>query len=183
MGYVYKFYFVLAQESVVITLYYHGLCILFYFVSQPENLSSSRYITARRYSMWQSEWVSFWSCESIIFILRETVSHAYFPYYVYKRVMYINFIFISPVRGVASWEVTRIARFFICGIFDVSACFFSQWEKISSGIGVFTMFWVFFGLIIELNIRVGINLKLKSDKSRDHFGECDQKWPQISITE
>jgi hypothetical protein len=31
------------------------------------------------------------------------------------------------------------------------------------------------GLIIELNIRVGINLNLKSDKSRDHFGEHDQK--------
>ena len=31
------------------------------------------------------------------------------------------------------------------------------------------------GLIIELIIRVGINLNLKSDKSRDHFGEHDQK--------
>jgi len=32
-----------------------------------------------------------------------------------------------------------------------------------------------FGLIIELNIRVGINLNLKSDKSCDYFGERDQK--------
>ena len=31
------------------------------------------------------------------------------------------------------------------------------------------------GLIIELNIRFGINLNLKSDKSCDHFGERDQK--------
>ena len=33
----------------------------------------------------------------------------------------------------------------------------------------------FFGLIIELSIRVGINVNLKSDKSCDHFGERDQK--------
>ena len=32
-----------------------------------------------------------------------------------------------------------------------------------------------FGLIIEFNIRVGINLNLKSDKSHDHFGERGQK--------
>ena len=32
-----------------------------------------------------------------------------------------------------------------------------------------------FGLITVLNISVGINLNLKSDKSRDHFGERDQK--------
>ena len=96
--------------------------------------------------------------------------------------MYINFIFISPMHGVASREVTRIARFFICGIFDVSSWFFSQWEKISSGIGGFYNVLSVFGLLIELNIRVGINLNLKSDKSRDHFGEHDQKWPQISIT-
>jgi hypothetical protein len=41
-------------------------------------------------------------------------------------------------------------------------------------IGVFTMFECL-GLIIELHVRVGINLNLKSDKFHDHFGERDQK--------
>ena len=75
-------------------------------VSLPENLLLSRYITARK-SVFvffclsfpidlgttcdESEWVSFWSRESIVFKLRN-VSHEYFPCYVYKRVMYINFI-------------------------------------------------------------------------------------------
>ncbi len=57
--------------------------------------------------------LSFWSRESIIFKLHETVSHEYFPHYVYKQVMYINFIFISPMHGVASREVKRIARFLL----------------------------------------------------------------------
>jgi len=31
------------------------------------------------------------------------------------------------------------------------------------------------GIVIDLKIHVGINLNLKSDKSRDRFGERDQK--------
>ena len=65
-------------------------------VSRPENLSSSRYITAQKSvrvffclsfpidfgtTCDESEWVSFWSCESILFKLRKTVSHEYFPHY------------------------------------------------------------------------------------------------------
>ena len=46
----------------------------------------------------KSEWVSFWSRESIVFKSRKTVSHEYFTRYVYKQVMHVNFILCHGPR-------------------------------------------------------------------------------------
>jgi hypothetical protein len=79
-------------------------------MSRPKNLLSSHYITAQKsfrvffcLSSPIDLGTTYVLVVNLLFLnLRETVSHKYFPRYVYKWVMYMNFIFISPMHGVTS---------------------------------------------------------------------------------